>query len=81
MPKEQFAVEKDRLISDSAAPDTETLSSRYNRLAQEYENLYCNVAEAETYMTKYQQLHEGDPEKMLEIGKFFVRAGKMEKAD
>jgi hypothetical protein len=26
-------------------------------------------------------MHEGDPEKMLELGRFFLRSGKLDKAD
>jgi len=50
-------------------------------LAQEYEQLYCNSQEAENYMLKLAALNEGDPEMMLELGKFFLRNGKLEKAD
>jgi predicted Zn-dependent protease len=32
-------------------------------------------------MNKLQQLNEGDPEMMLELGKYFLRSGKLEKAD
>jgi hypothetical protein len=32
-------------------------------------------------MNKLQQLNEGDPEMMLEQGKYFLRIGKLEKAD
>ena len=32
-------------------------------------------------MNKVQQLNEGDPEMMLEQGKYFLRIGKLEKAD
>jgi hypothetical protein len=86
IPKDQFTQERDRLISvstTSASPDQpqESLGQRYKRLASEYENLYCNQAEAEGYMNKLQQLNEGDPEMMLEQGKYFLRIGKLEKAD
>ena len=60
---------------------TEPLSARYLRIARENEELYCNLAEAEVYMMKYAGLNEGDPEKMLELGRFFLRIGKLEKAD
>lgn len=67
----------------SASPDQpqESVGQRYKRLASEYENLYCNQTEAEGYMNKLQQLNEGDPEMMLEQGKYFLRIGKLEKAD
>ena len=32
-------------------------------------------------MVKYTQMFEGDPEKMLEMGKFYLRIGKPEKAN
>jgi hypothetical protein len=59
----------------------ETLAQRYKRLAVEAEQLYCNPTEAETYMMKLATLNEGDPEMMLELGKFFLRSGKLDKAD
>jgi hypothetical protein len=80
VPKEQFTTERDRLISVSSA-EGETLGLRYKRLANEYENLYCNQTEAEGYMNKLQQLNEGDPEMMLDQGKYFLRVGKLDKAD
>ena len=54
---------------------------RYKRLAQEYEQLYCNGVEAENFMLKLSALNEGDPEIILELGKFFLRNGKLDKAD
>lgn len=51
VPKEQFNQERDRLIAVSS-PDNESLAERYKRLADEYENLYCNQPEAEGYMQK-----------------------------
>lgn len=57
------------------------MADRYKRLSNEYENLYCNLIEAENYMLKYVALFEGDPEKMLEIGKFYLRINKPEKAN
>ncbi len=80
IPKDQFIQESDRLIS-VISPEQETLGQRYKRLANEYENLYCNQTEAEGYMNKLQQMNEGDPEMMLDMGKFFLRIGKLEKAD
>lgn len=84
VPKEQCSVERDRLIAASTLSEegqTESLSQRYLRLAKENEDLYCNLPEAETFMLKYASLNEGDPEKMLVLGKFFLRIGKLEKAD
>lgn len=52
VPKEQFQVERDRLIGQSS-DETENLSTRYTRLAYEYENLYCNSVEAEQFLLKY----------------------------
>ena len=80
IPKDQFTQESDRLIS-VISPEQETLGQRYKRLANEYENLYCNQTEAEGYMNKLQQMNEGDPEMMLDMGKYFLRIGKLEKAD
>jgi hypothetical protein len=57
------------------------LAQRYLRLASEYENLYGNLNEAESFIQKYIAMYEGDPEKMLEMGKFYLRIGKLEKAD
>ncbi len=80
VPKDQFNQERDRLIAITS-PENESLADRYKRLANEYENLYCNQTEAEGYMQKLQTLNEGDPEMMLEFGKYFLRIGKPEKAD
>jgi hypothetical protein len=59
----------------------ESLPDRYKRLSSEYENLYCNLNEAEQYMLKYVALFEGDPHKMMEIGIFYLRIGKIEKTE
>jgi hypothetical protein len=32
-------------------------------------------------MLKYYKLHEGDQDKMLELGQFYLRIGKLDKAD
>lgn len=81
VPQEQFTSERDRLIALETSDTQENLSQRYKRLAQEYEQLYCNGAEAENYMLKLAALNEGEPEMMLELGKFFLRNGKQDKAD
>ncbi len=80
VPTDQFTSERDRLIA-LESDGQESLAQRYKRLAQEYEQLYCNSQEAENYMLKLAALNEGDPEMMLELGKFFLRNGKLEKAD
>jgi hypothetical protein len=81
VPQEQFISERDRLIALENSDSQESLSERYKRLAYEYEQLYCNGVEAENYMLKLVALNEGEPEMMLELGKFFLRNGKQEKAD
>lgn len=60
---------------------SESLSDRYKRLSWEYEYFYCNIPEAESYLSKFTALYEGDPEKMLEMGLFYLRNNNIEKAD
>lgn len=51
-------------------------------MAREYEQLHPNGLEtAEQYMLKWIARYEGDPEKMGEMGRFYLRIGKPEKAD
>ena len=59
----------------------ETQADRYLRLAVEYEHLYLKPTEAEMFMGRYSQLFEGDSDKMLDMGKFYLRIGKLDKAD
>ena len=81
VPQEQFNGECDRLIAMESDGGQETLASRYKRLALEAEQLYCNAGEAESYMLKLAALNEGDADMMLELGRFFLRNGKLDKAD
>ena len=83
VPQDQFTSERDRLIAIESSGDQqgENLSQRYKRLGEEYEQLYCNAGEAENYMVKMAELNEGEPQVMMEVGKFFLRNGKQEKAD
>lgn len=78
VPSDLYQKERDNLVEQYS---NEPLADRYKRLSEEYENLYYNLNEAENYMQKYIALFEGDPEKMLEIGKFYLRIGKSEKAN
>lgn len=84
MPKEQCAVERDRVIAQvqaSAGDSVESVTERYKRLAWENEYLYGNAAEAEAFMLKYIGTQEGDANAILEMGRFYLRQGKQEKAD
>ena len=78
VPQEQYLKERDYVVEQQTK---ESLPDRYKRLSSEYENLYCNLNEAEQYMLKYVALFEGDPHKMMEIGIFYLRIGKIEKAN
>lgn len=51
----------------------EPLIDRYRRLADEKENLYGNILEAEQYMLKIMNLNEGDAATMLVLGRFYLR--------
>ena len=78
VPQEQFVKERDTIVENDSK---EKISERYIRLANEYENLYGKVQEAELFMAKYMQLYEGDSEKMLQMGQFYLRINKLDKAD
>ena len=59
----------------------ESEEDKYLRLVNENEHLYENPIKAEEYMQKYLAKYEGDSDKMVYMGKFYLRLGKHEKAD
>ncbi len=63
-------VERDRLIGERVQ---EKGVERWRRLAKEYEELYGQIGEAEQYMFKVVESAEGDPERLMEMGKFYLR--------
>ena len=78
VPQEQFVRERDFVVQGATG---EAAAERYKRLSQENEGLYVKQAEAETCMLKYISLYEGDPEKMLEMGLFYLRNNNDDLAD
>lgn len=78
MPSDQAAKERDFLASKYTQ---QTQPDRYKSLCKEAEYLTNNFAEAENYMKKITEVQEGDPEAMMQMGRFYMRFGKIEKAD
>ena len=58
----------------------ESIVDRYQRLAQENEHLFLDKQQAELYMKKYMAEQEGEGSAMMQMGKFYLRLLKPDKA-
>jgi len=75
---EQPQRERNILIEQSTK---EKELERCRRLCEEAENLSMNVVEAEKYMKKIMESQEGNSEAMMEMSKFYLKWGKIDKAE
>ena len=59
----------------------ENVNARNERLAFEEEFLKDNAPKAEKYLVELIKANEGDAKSMLKMSRFYMRQGKLEKAE
>jgi len=70
--------ERDHLIEKHISED---VTARNERLAFEEEFLKDNAPKAEKYLVDLIKANEGDSKTMLKLSRFYMRQGKLEKAE
>lgn len=78
IPQDLAHRERDRLMEHKLA---ETQTNRLKRLAFEQEYLNNNQAEAESYLQQLMQLQEGEPQVMINLSRFYLRQGNLDRAE
>jgi tetratricopeptide (TPR) repeat protein len=76
--EDQALRERDHLIEKHIHED---VNARNERLAFEEEFLRDNAPKAEKYLVELIKANEGDAKSMLKMSRFYMRQGKLEKAE